>query len=507
MWAPATIPCRRLKAFGSGGTIAWPKAATQGPINCNYSSHRWRPEVAIVGGGITGTVAATTLARLLRRAHNVVRPGAASAAKPTGALITARSWRRGRASMAFDHGCQFFQGGDAEFREKILNPWLKAGLAAEWRGRFAGAGDFFGVGRETVYVGVGGMHTVTAGAAQTLECNHANFVARRGVRVGAVARNGDRWALSGVGGEAAIHDSSLKSSDVEAARAAAALGEFDAVIVTDASAAQESWHRASAGLPESFLAMSKRVQDRVRVAMFTATVAFEEQSRSYDACPSRGVPRFAARTNSKPGFKPWRERWTPAVPGLGRRRGRTRADVDPATARLFHKAQDLVAPARALLVLAAAVGAIAAHASTRSAGPGGAPSRAAAMPSALGGDKHVGTRSTRLHGNCWPRGRGRRDGPRRRRGPRPHTPATSCSRGRPVSSPPRCREHAAAARARRLQVVAVGRQGPVRETKRPNTKAARRPPSSSFASPVVCFSSLSSSSGCFFLPVSGTAWP
>ena len=325
------------------------------------------PEVAIVGGGITGTVAATTLARLL--------PGACVTLFDQGRGLGGRASHRrvdngkvvapwARASMAFDHGCQFFQGGDDEFREKILNPWLKAGLAAEWRGRFAGAGDFFGIGSETVYVGVGGMHTVTAGAAQQLECNHSNFVARRGVRVGAVARAGDRWALSGVGGEAAIHDSTLKSSDVEAARAAAALGEFDAVIVTDASAAQESWHRASAGLPEAFLAMSKRVRDRVRVAMFTAIVAFEAPvPGAFDASSFQGAGGlwFAAKTNSKPGFESLeKECWTlVSTPAWAAAEVERVPMRDPATGAFIpQSAEVLEAPARALLdAFAAAIGA------------------------------------------------------------------------------------------------------------------------------------------------------
>ena len=325
-----------------------------------------QPEVAIVGGGITGTVAATTLARLL--------PGARITLFDQGRGLGGRASHRrvddgkvvapwARAPMAFDHGCQFFQGGDAEFRDKILNPWLNAGLAAEWQGKFAGAGDFFGIGSETVYVGVGGMHTVTAGAAQMLECNHSNFVARRGVRVGAVARAGDRWALSGVGGEAAIHDSKLKSSDVEEARAAAALGEFDAVIVTDASAAQESWHRASAGLPEAFLAMSKSVQDRVRVAMFTAIVAFEARVPvDFDASSFQDSTLwFAARTNSKPGFESLeKECWTlVSTPAWAAAEVERVPMRDPATGAFIpQSAEVLEAPARALLdAFAAAVGA------------------------------------------------------------------------------------------------------------------------------------------------------
>merc|ERR1719181_498449 len=207
------------------------------------------------------------------------------------------------------------------------------------------------------------MHTVTAGAAQQLECNHSNFVAQRGVRVGAVARNGDRWALSGVGGEAAIHDSKLKSSEVEEARAAAALGEFDAVIVTDASAAQESWHRASAGLPEAFLAMSKRVRDWVRVAMFTAMVAFEERVPvSYDASSFQDSTLwYAARTNSKPGFESLeKECWTlVSTPAWAAAEVERVPMRDPATGAFIpQSAEVLEAPARALLdAFAAEVGA------------------------------------------------------------------------------------------------------------------------------------------------------
>ena len=335
---------------------------------------------------------------------------------------------------------------------KILTPWLKAGLAAEWRGRFAGAGDFFGVGRETVYVGVGGMHTVTAGAAQTLECNHSNFVARRGVRVGAVARAGDRWALSGVGGEAAIHDSSLKSSDVEAARAAAALGEFDAVIVTDASAAQESWHRASAGLPEAFLAMSKRVRDRVRVAMFTAIVAFEERVPVSRRLSFEGpVLWYAARTNSKPGFEASRRSagrsqhagWAAAeverVPmrtlqqvhlflkvqrSWRHRRGRCSMPSRPRSARRYQRTRISTRSAGALHSLR--------------------PSRTVATPTAARTQQRTcsGPRSTRR-----PRNSSRVSGaeaPATRTSSTAGTststtPATSARRARRASSPPRCR--------------------------------------------------------------------
>ena len=146
--------------------------------------------------------------------------------------------------------------------------------------------------------------------------------------------------------------------------AAAALGEFDAVIVTDASAAQESWHRASAGLPEAFLAMSKRVQDRVRVAMFTAIVAFEARVPvDFDASSFAGAEGlwFAARTNSKPGFEALeKECWTlVSTPAWAAAEVERVPMRDPATGAFIpQSAEVLEAPARALLdAFAAAVGA------------------------------------------------------------------------------------------------------------------------------------------------------
>ena len=315
--------------------------------------------------------------------------------------------------MAFDHGCQFFQGGDAEFREKILNPWLKAGLAAEWRGRFAGAGDFFGIGRETVYVGVGGMHTVTAGAAQTLECNHSNFVARRGVRVGAVARAGDRWALSGVGGEAL--SVSLKSSDVEervrpqrsanSTPSSSPMRRRPRVLASRVRACPRKPCDVEAR-PGSGARGHVHRNSRVRGTSARVIHAFLQDSTLW----------FAARTNSKPGFEASRR-----VLDARQHAGRAAAEVervpmrDPATGAFIPQAPRLRGPARALLdAFAAAAGApLPAHTALHA--RAGAPrfprrSRTAATPTAarrLPRACRVRVRrvSTQI---CGPRGRRRR---------------------------------------------------------------------------------------------------
>mmetsp|Transcript_8628 Transcript_8628/g.25960 ORF Transcript_8628/g.25960 Transcript_8628/m.25960 type:complete len:437 (+) Transcript_8628:235-1545(+) len=274
-----------------------------------------KPDVAIVGGGVTGTVAARQLARLCPGARVTLF----DQGRGLGGRASHRRVLRGKPVapdcadaevLAFDHGCQFIRADDDEFREHVLQDWLRAGVVAEWRGRFsAGAVDFFGVGgrdASPVYSGVGGMHAVCS-LDDLARDRGESLILRRGVRVGSVSRAEDgRWSLAGVGGEAAIHDSAVASAAVEAARAADGLGAFDVVLVTDASAAQEGWHRASAGLPESFLRnAAKRVADRVRIVLFTAMVAFERPvALDLDALTADGGSAlwFAARTNSKPGL-------------------------------------------------------------------------------------------------------------------------------------------------------------------------------------------------------------
>ena len=285
------------------------------------------PHIAIVGGGITGTVAAAQLSRLLPNAHITLfdqgrglggRASHRRVVKATGKVVAPD--HSGESYFAWDHGAQFFRGDDAEFRETILQDWLDRGVAAAWAPKTAALGpDFFGVGgadARPVYCGVGGFHALTSGAMDQLVAERGDkLVVRSGIRVGGVERSGPRWTLRGVGGAAAIHDAKLDSRAVEAVRAAESLGAFDAVVVTDASAAMDGWHRASAGLPAEFVeTAAKRVADRVRVCLFTALVAFETKTNlDVDACTFDGTGGlwFAAKTSSKPGLETLEhETWT-----------------------------------------------------------------------------------------------------------------------------------------------------------------------------------------------------
>ena len=268
--------------------------------------------VAVVGGGITGAVAASALAPVCevhvydqgrrgpggRASHRTVDPSTlavlATDAPPPGAL-------------EFDHGCQFLRADDARMRT-LAAEWVDRGICAAWRGRFGTVGDgaspFFGLPTSAapVYVGVGGMHRVPR---RVLEASGATVHA--GVRVSGLRRvaaadgGPPQWALLGVGGAAAFHDT---AEAVAAATEAAALGApFDAVLLTDVSSSFANWHRASAGVPESLAA---RVRERVRVPLFAAMVAFAEPlGLALDGINfGDGVPVWwASRTQSKPGLE------------------------------------------------------------------------------------------------------------------------------------------------------------------------------------------------------------
>jgi len=268
-------------------------------------------EIAVIGGGISGAVCARELARLSagRLRISVFDQGRGLGGRAChrrveedGNYVASDS----PAPFAFDHGCQFFRADSQRFREELLQDWLDLKWAAEWKGRFGVLGtgsanaDFFGFPNQPPYFcGVGGMSALPIAI---LEDTVASGVVclRSGVRVASTAQlNGGKWLLSGTSGRAAFHD----TAEEEAARASPdALGEFDAVVVTDVSASMAGWHRASAGIPEEVAA---QVRGRTRVVLFTALFAFEQplnlELEAFSAADE--VLWFASRTRSKPGLE------------------------------------------------------------------------------------------------------------------------------------------------------------------------------------------------------------
>ncbi|CAE7502553.1 kidins220, partial [Symbiodinium sp. CCMP2456] len=236
--------------------------------------------VAVIGGGISGAVCASTLCRNTSSEVTVFDQGRQLGGRCGHRRVAADGTYPApvdASAFAFDHGCQFFRADDPRFRSELLEKWKGRGLVEEWVGNFGKLGqedesskaDFFGFpDRPPFYCALGGMSSLPAALLE--EATSLGATLRGGVRVASTQRlSSGAWLLRGVEGPAALHD----TAEEEAAKQAPdALGEFDVVIVTDVSASMASWHRASAGLPES---LAGKVRSRTRVALFTALVAFE----------------------------------------------------------------------------------------------------------------------------------------------------------------------------------------------------------------------------------------
>ena len=293
-------------------------------------------KVAIVGGGITGACAASTLLRR-RESHSLNievdifdqgrrGPGGRASHRRAECETTNNSTcstnQTQRQQVRFDHGCQFFRADTPRFREHV-SEWVQQGFVKEWDGTFV-ADDpdeessaqrdrgFFGMPHSPpFYVGSDGMNSAVQGVLESC-CNNEALRVHRGTRVANMERNPTtgRWCLYGTSGEIAFHDTpEEKVAAAAASDKGQSLGrtpdrEYDVVILTDVSSSFGSWHRASAGVPEDF---ASKVRERVgaRVPLFSAMVAFESRLNvPFDAVSfaKNDTIWFAARSSSKPGL-------------------------------------------------------------------------------------------------------------------------------------------------------------------------------------------------------------
>ena len=99
------------------------------------------PRVAVVGGGITGAVAAAALAKagLAVAVFDQGRRGPDGRASHRrvcdGRVVPDDDLPPGGGTLEFDHGCQFFRADDPRM-QALVEAWCASGWAAEWRGRF-----------------------------------------------------------------------------------------------------------------------------------------------------------------------------------------------------------------------------------------------------------------------------------------------------------------------------------------------------------------------------------
>lgn len=283
-----------------------------------------RKSVAIIGGGITGSTIFSELTKKKDVTVHLFDQGR----RGVGGRTSSRKIisEDGQSLMRFDHGCQFFRA-DTPFMKEKVKEWLEMGIVKEWYGHFIAASnddrnDFFGLpGSPPFYIGCNGMESISQIMVDQIikdqKTDGSCKKAFSGTRVAEMERDDgtNKWKLYGTMGTCAFHDTPediVKRMGNNRLVLGNELG-YDAVILTDVSSSFGKWHRASAGVPESF---GKRVRERVgaRVPLMTAMIAFESDSKiPFDAATFDNQSIwFAARSNSKPGMDQdgMKESWT-----------------------------------------------------------------------------------------------------------------------------------------------------------------------------------------------------
>jgi renalase len=135
--------------------------------------------IAVVGAGVAGLAAARALAD---RGHNVIvherssRPGGRAGTRQLRAIEMPKGLTG--ATLAFDHGAQYFTVRDQRFSE-MAAAWERDRVIAKWSGRIV---SFDGEGWEDVaadtsrYVGVPGMGTIADALATGIEISYGSRV-------------------------------------------------------------------------------------------------------------------------------------------------------------------------------------------------------------------------------------------------------------------------------------------------------------------------------------------
>lgn len=304
-------------------------------------------KVAIVGGGPAGTAFAHQLAKLLAKETKTVgevQIDLLDQGRGLGGRSSHRFAKEEDGEYEFDHGCQFFRA-DTQIMRTVVDELVQRGSVVEWKGNFVEAeaeiegskqerADFFGMPHQgPYYVGVNGMHSVPHSlASMAKEEGEKNGAASVNIfpatRVSKLIQAPNKkWRLEGVGGKAALHDTKeseakmAQHSELKTGSDSGDAETWDFVVLTDLSSTSfDSWHRASAGVPDSFAA-AVRKKVGARVPLFTAMVALEKTGTgrllggidtltfplsAVRAEGSQSQPEeplwFAARNNSKEGL-------------------------------------------------------------------------------------------------------------------------------------------------------------------------------------------------------------
>ncbi|KAI5440557.1 uncharacterized protein LOC127122722 isoform X2 [Lathyrus oleraceus] len=168
-------------------------------------------KVAVLGGGISGAVCASTLAR-----NGVSVTLFESARGPGGRMSQRREKTEDGKELHFDHGAPFFSVSKPEVM-RLVQEWQSRGLVAEWKEKF-GSFDFQTLKFDNIeqeglskrFVGVPGMNSICKAL-----CNENGVESKFGAGVGRVEWLDDEklWSLIGVDGQSLGRFKGLVASD------------------------------------------------------------------------------------------------------------------------------------------------------------------------------------------------------------------------------------------------------------------------------------------------------
>ena len=134
-----------------------------------------RPNVAIIGAGISGLICARSLS------DHGVEVSVFEKSRGVGGRMATRRTAEG---PRFDHGAQYFTVRDARF-ERYVKSWTQDGIVAPWEGRICSLVDDRPQWKESTtprFVGVPGMSSICRHLAADLNIQFSTQVSHRNKR-------------------------------------------------------------------------------------------------------------------------------------------------------------------------------------------------------------------------------------------------------------------------------------------------------------------------------------
>lgn len=251
-------------------------------------------KVAVVGGGISGAVCASTLAK-----NGISVTLFESARGPGGRMSQRREISEDGKELLFDHGAPFFSASNSDVL-RLVHEWESKGLVEEWKENFGSfdciSKKFLDIEQEAPnkkYVGIPGMNSICKAL-----CNETGVESKFGVGIGTLeCLDDEKWSLMGLDGQN--------------------LGRFSGVVVSDKSIASPRFTDVTGRPPPLDLSLTPelalKLQDIPVSPCFALMLAFSEPLSSVSvkgfSFKNSEILSWSHCDSSKPGRSTASERW------------------------------------------------------------------------------------------------------------------------------------------------------------------------------------------------------